>query len=349
MRTASLRRLAAAGAAATLAATIGSLVGVGGAGAGSDVEPMRTGDVRSLSYNVAGLPEPLSGSEPAINTAIISPLLNGYGLVLTQENWADPEPPIDGFDFYYDDLISAVEHPYLSPPLTNPLGADPSRPSALVADGLNYISSYILGPVTHVAWPNCFGGLDTSDGGAADCAALKGFAVSQVELAPEVVVDVYNLHGEAGSTALDDEYRAEDFQVLAEYINANSAGRPIILGGDTNLHSEAPPDGPVWQEFLAATGLTDVCEVVSCANDHRIDKFAFRSGAGITLEPLSHNFEVEVFSRPSDGAPLSDHDALRVDWRWTAPPVQAPPPTTAPPTSTTVPPRPAAVSPRFTG
>lgn len=44
---------------------------------------------------------------------------------------------------------------------------------------------------------------DTVDGGATDCAAQKGFSVATTELAPGVVVDVYNLRaGAAGLLAL---------------------------------------------------------------------------------------------------------------------------------------------------
>ena len=65
----------------------------------------------------------------------------------------------------------------------------------------------------------------------------------------------------------------------------------------------------MFDDFLAATGLTDVCGVLDCGTDaDRIDKFLFRSGGGITLEPLDHTFERERFVRPTDGEPLSDHE-----------------------------------------
>jgi hypothetical protein len=276
-----------------------------------------SGTFRALTYNVAGLPEGLSGSNPSVNTPLISPLLNAYDLVLVQEDWVDPAPPIPGVDFFHDDLISAVTHPYLSTPAVPPNGTDPRRPTALVADGLNQLSRFPFGSVTRTMWPNCFGGANTNDGGAADCLSQKGFSLSRVELAPGISVDVYNLHAEAGSTPLDLQYSAEDFQVLAQYVNANSAGRAVLVGGDYNLHTDEAVDGAVFDTFLAATGLTDVCAVVDCgADSDRIDKFVFRSGGGVDLEPLDHRFERDVFVR-ADGAPLSDHDALAVTWRWT--------------------------------
>ena len=308
-------------------------------------QPNRTGTFDALTYNVAGLPEPLSGSEPAINTVIISPLLNDYDLVLVQEDWVDPVPPVPPFDFYHDDLISQVTHPYLSTPATPPIGTDPTRPTALIADGLNRMSQFPFGDITRVRWTNCFGGFDQSDGGAADCLAQKGFSVARTTFADGVVVDVYNLHGEAGSTPLDVQYSAEDYIQLAAFMNDYSVGRPIIVGGDFNLHSDEEPDATVFSTFLDATGLTDTCEVVDCGDDAgAIDKFAFRSGGGITLTALTHQFEREKFER-ADGQPLSDHDALAVTFRWTDPPVAPSSSTTTTTTTANI----QAVRPVFTG
>jgi hypothetical protein len=289
------------------------LLSPGVAGAADEPAPEATGTFTSLTYNVAGLPEGLSGSNPTVNTPQISPLLNAYDLVLVQEDWIDTS----GVNFFHDDLIAQATHPYLSTPAQPPLGQDPRRPEALIADGLNRLSRFPFGPLTRQMWPNCFGGADQSDGGAADCLSQKGFSVARTTIAPGVEVDVYNLHAEAGSTALDDQYSAEDFEVLAAYITANSAGRAVLVGGDYNLHTDRALDRSIFDEFLAETGLTDVCAVVDCGADaDEIDKFVFRSGGGVTLQPLTHTFERDRFVRASDGGPLSDHDALSVTWQW---------------------------------
>lgn len=306
---------------------LGALVFSGATAVGSTAAPkVEAGTFRALSYNVAGLPEGLSSSQPAINMPFISPLLNPYDLVLTQEDWANPDPPIEWARVFHEVLISQVTHPYKSIPMPVPLGTDPVRPSALISDGLNRLSRMPFGMETRVMWPDCFGGTDTSDGGAGDCLSQKGFSVATTELAPGVEVDVYNLHGEAGSTPLDVQYRAEGYAVLADYINAHSAGHAVIVGGDFNLHSNRPVDQAVMQTLLDATGLTDTRSVVDSDPDRdQIDKFLFRSGNGITLEPLTHVFEAEKFTRPTDGAPLSDHDPLSVDFGWS---VDATPPST---------------------
>ncbi len=324
-------------------------------------QPSRSGSFLALSYNVAGLPEPFSGSEPDINTPLISPKLNGYDVVLVQEDWIDPVPPIPGVNFHHDDLISAVTHPYLSEPAPPPLGSDPRRPTAIVSDGLNYLSRLPFGVVYRQMWPGCFGGADTSDGGAADCLSQKGFSVTRLEVAAGVEIDLYNLHGEAGSTPDDLMWSAADYLVLADFINTYSVGQAVIVGGDTNLSTSSEPDATVWADFLAATGLADVCSVVDCGADaHVIDKFAFRSGSVVDVTPLTHRFERDVFQR-SDGQPLSDHDALAVTFEWRAPGPEDMPPNTAVPFPTTTapsvppttsPPPPAApvtATPTFTG
>jgi endonuclease/exonuclease/phosphatase family metal-dependent hydrolase len=181
-----------------------------------------------------------------------------------------------------------------------------------------------FGDVTRVAWAGCFGGADGSDGGAADCLALKGFAVTQLTLVEGVSVDVYNLHGEAGATQQDQDLSQADYEQLAAYIDEHSKGHAVLLGGDTNLHTnDGHPDGfgdadaKIWSAFLAATGLHDVCEVITHC-ESAIDKMALRSSAALTLQPLSHRLEKEKFRTP-EGADLSDHLPLHVDVEWKAP------------------------------
>lgn len=279
----------------------------------------QSGELLALSYNVAGLPEGISGSEPSINMPYISPLLNDYDLVLVQEDWLTPEDNPFDLEVYHDLLAAEAKHPYQSVPMPCPMGTDPKRPQAMLSDGLNRFSLSPFGEVTRVRWEGCYGGWDTSDGGSGDCLAIKGFSVATHELAPGVEVDVYNLHGEAGGTEKDWELSAAGFKQLAEFIKKHSEGRAIILGGDTNLRTTpGHADKPIWDEFLAATGIVDVCAVVDCGNDAgEIDKFAFRSSETLTIEPLSRRFEREKFVRPDDMAPLSDHDALAVRFRWT--------------------------------
>jgi endonuclease/exonuclease/phosphatase family metal-dependent hydrolase len=216
---------------------------------------------------------------------------------------------------YHELLLADAEHPYQSEPLPIPLGNDPTRPSALVSDGLNRFSVSPFGPLTRVRWTDCFGDANV---GAADCLAMKGFSVATHTLAEGVEVDVYNLHAEAGSTERDEELKVDNFRQLADFILEHSAGRAIIFGGDTNLHTGRSEHAAIWNLFREETGLEDVCELLDCgADDHKIDKFALRSSDTLALEALDHEFVREKFVRPTDGQPLSDHPPLVVHIQWT--------------------------------
>jgi endonuclease/exonuclease/phosphatase family metal-dependent hydrolase len=270
-----------------------------------------TGEFLALSYNVAGLPQGISGSMPARFTPLISPLLNGYDLVLVQESWQTPDPnPLAPLRVYHELLVADADHPYKSEPAPLPLGSDPRRPSALVGDGLNVLSRFPFEPVVRVAWEGC-------DDSAADCLALKGFSVARTSFADGVVVDVYDLHMEAGGNAHDEMLRDQGVTQLAEFLREFSAGRAVIVGGDFNLHTDEEPDGSQYRRLLAETGLIDVCAALDCPQPGRIDKFAYRPSDAIALEPLSWRFETDVFVSP-EGEALSDHDALAVRFRWAA-------------------------------
>jgi hypothetical protein len=305
-----------------------------------------SGKFLALTYNVAGLPQGISGSDPMTNSPLISPLLNKYDVVLLQEDWADPIPGVPLLAFH-DEIVADANHRYQSEPAEPPRGTDlrrfPHGPT-WTADGLNQLSRFRFGRLVHEMWDSCFGELhmeaievivaglglsdvvaalglgETVDGGSSDCSAQKGFTMSRMRLAPGVEVDLYNLHGEAGSGPQDDAASAAGFEQLTDYILAKSKGRAVIVGGDTNLHTDLEArfarDRRVWDQFQKATGVFDVCRRVDCGKDAGvIDKFAFRSGRTVQLKALTHRFERKRFTR-SDGEPLSDHDPLAVTFSW---------------------------------
>ena len=278
----------------------------------------RQGSFSLLSYNVAGLPEGISQSNPEANAPIISKLLGDYDVVITQED----------FGFYTEALRADAPQKNMSTPHPGPQELNPIlRDSAITGDGLNVMSNFQFVPqeLDRVPWENC--GPD-----AADCLALKGFATTTLKLEsdPEqsvggngrdgdaggepIAVDLYTLHLEAGGD--DDALRAEDLDLLAGYLEEHSSGRPVIIGGDWNLHTDEEPDATQYAGFLEETGLRDVCSTVECGDDvDVIDKVAYRSSDTVTLTPTSHSFERDRFV-DADGEPLSDHDPLRVDFDW---------------------------------
>jgi hypothetical protein len=154
---------------------------------------------------------------------------------------------------------------------------------------------------------------------------LKGFSLTRLQLSKVASVDLYDLHAEAGSTQLDQDLSADQYEQLAAFVNSVSVGRAIVLAGDTNLHTDAThPDGhgtsdrDIWDAFQTATGITDVCNVTTCDDrPHSIDKIAFRNNANVQLTPSGRHLPDAEFTR-ADGEHLSDHSPVAVtfDWRW---------------------------------
>lgn len=293
------------------------------------------GEFSVLSYNVAGLPAEVSDEDPEANLPLISPMLEPFDVVLTQEDfdWWKPGSLAEGLDFvnYHERLQADITHEFRTErhPGTEAVGlAEDRLPELQLGDGLAVFSRFELGETERVPWTGCFGGLDTSDGGAADCLAMKGFLLTRITLADGVVVDLYNLHGEAGGSIDDQALQADDYRQLASFMAEQSEGNAVILGGDTNLHNDPPgPDAhedsadgedlEIWQRFLDDTGLTDACAATECDDDTRIDKIAFRSGGGVELEATSHQFLGDTFVDDA-GEALSDHEPLEVRFRWSA-------------------------------
>jgi len=281
-----------------------------------------------LSYNVAGLPQEVSKEHPEEHLPLVSPLLNAYDLVLTQEDfdWWKPDGLASTLDFihYHERLRADVTHEYQSPRHPGPeaVGLDPTSRPLEIGDGEGLLSRFPLSGYDRQPWKGCFGGLDTSDGGAADCLAMKGFLVAETELADGKAVDVYTLHAEAGGTEADQSLQADDFEQLAAYVAEHSKGHAVILGGDTNLHTDlVHPDGhqgddiEIWDAFLDATGLTDSCTELKCSSPGSIDKVAYRDGGGVDLTATSWDKPADRFVDAA-GEDLSDHEPLVVELRW---------------------------------
>jgi hypothetical protein len=143
-----------------------------------------------------------------------------------------------------------------------------------------------------------------------------------VTLADGAEVDLYTLHAEAGGTAEDQRLQVQDFDELAGFIDEHSAGRAVVIGGDTNLHTDSDhPDASggadtgIWDGFLERTGLTDACAATDCADTGSIDKIAYRSGDRVRLTATSHDMPRERFRSPA-GDDLSDHPPLVVELTW---------------------------------
>lgn len=252
------------------------------------------GTIRALSYNVAGLPEPLSSSEPVENHPHISPLLNQFDLVLVQEDFA-----------YHDLLVADVTLPYRS----RPMRIDESERGQ--TDGLNRFGVHPFdAELTRRRWRQCAGFLD----GASDCLADKGFSYQVHTLAEGAELHVVNLHADAGGDPDSTAARADNFVQLAEFLNETAPDAALLIGGDTNCHVSRPDDRATLQTVLAALNAEDVCWALDCGEEH-IDRFFFRSGGGVTLTATDWQVDRQ-FVHPTSGADLSDHPAIAVSVDW---------------------------------
>ena len=250
-----------------------------------------SGSFRALSYNVAGLPPGVTKSRAKVNTPKISPLLNDYDVVLVQEDFV-----------FHPELESRARHAYQSRPKRAKRG--------LVGDGLNRFSMFPLGNMHREPWHSCHGYV--SNGW--DCMSEKGIAVSTLALGGNEI-DLYNVHMDAGRKDGDADSRADQIEQLIALINKRSKRRAVIVAGDTNLHLDASPtDRTSYSRLLEHTSLLDSCEVVGCDDPYSIDRFLFRSADQLTLEPITWTHDEDFVDE--EGAPLSDHPAVVVEFDW---------------------------------
>lgn len=265
-----------------------------------------------LTYNVAGLPEGISGSSPSVNHPQISPLLNAYDLVLVQEDF-----------FYHELLVADLEHPHQSikDDSVGELGTG-------LGDGLNTFSKLPFSGFTRVTWDECFGIFEN----ASDCLTPKGLSFQRHVLAPGAFLDVYNWHADAGNDEEDRAARRSNTRQLYAEIAARSAGHAVLVLGDTN--SRYTRDGDVLPEMLDAVDLADVwielersgerpaigpalnqgCAANPSGGDcERVDKIMYRSSEWVQLTLLEHAVLDELFS-DALGEPLSDHDPVYAEF-----------------------------------
>ncbi len=257
-------------------------------------------EISILNYNVAGLPKLFgNGAEDVeANQKQIGEILagRGYDIIAVQE------------DFGYHRALAAglTGYPYT----TIHSGGVPG------GDGMNLWSVYPLYNETREAWETAYGVID--DG--ADSMTPKGILYTVVDLGNGVYLDLYDIHadayGDAGSVAA----REVQYRQLAEMILENSAGRPVIVTGDFNTSVHHGNDSGLLANLMEPCGLTDVWIQLynhgdcmdfsawegSAGQWDSIEKFLYRDGGGVDLEPTSFSYE---YICGEDGVSLSDHPA----------------------------------------
>jgi endonuclease/exonuclease/phosphatase family metal-dependent hydrolase len=247
------------------------------------------GSFELVTYNVAGLPEGISRSNPRANLPRIGELLNRFDVALVQEDFAYPL-----------ELRRMIRHPHGSPAFERGLRLD-------LGDGLSQFSRLPFTDFRRQPWSSCNGLVDSFF----DCLTPKGYTVSRHELAPNVFVHIYNLHMDAGWSADDRAARDQQIDQLIAAIAGESSGYAVIVGGDTNLFGRGHP---LLRRLLEETGLSDACTETSCPEPERVDRVLYRGSGELELAPRRWRIASEFVDQAR--RPLSDHLAVAVEFVW---------------------------------
>lgn len=159
---------------------------------------------------------------------------------------------------------------------------------------------------------NAYGLIDHEN----DSLVTKGFRYYKVTLATGTEVDMYITHMDA-SVNLDD---AEDIRVrriqlkqIADAINENHNGRPIIFMGDTNCNYQYDDVNGLLLDAINNEGektITDVCTYMDPSGKDIWDKvFFINYKTGKQIRPIKYYVDGDV--------KLSDHDPVAVTFEVT--------------------------------
>lgn len=271
-----------------------------------------SGTFSILTYNIGGLPSMFSSSgDPKNYIPQIGAKLRAYDLINVQE------------DFNYHAALYANDtHPYRTP----------TSGGAGIGDGMNFLSSFPFEDMDRETWKDRYGLISNGS----DELTPKGFMYNQVKIADGVYVDVYNLHADADTDPKSEAARRSNLTQLASYIEEYSKGHAVIVFGDTNCRYTRADDNlkalfvdrlgmkDVWIEKIrngsypemGAEALVGVPGSTS-PNNEVVDKIFYRSGSGVTLNPMSYQVENTYFT-DSAGNQLSDHYAISSNFTYTS-------------------------------
>lgn len=242
-----------------------------------------------LTYNTHGLPSWIAGDDPPARYPVLLEKAARFDVVLLQEDFAH-QPIVD----------ASKRHPLLV------RGNGPASNWPLFAgSGLTLLTRlFAVGAPIGVAYGVCAGWL----GGANDCLADKGWLAQRLRAANGAEIDVWNTHLDAGSGTADQAAREAQLDRLAAALEAHSAGRAVIAGGDFNLGWDEPLERAALERFMARAGLALAARTPDGAWDSQLDYLLFRPAAGTTLTVREAGM-ARAFVQAS-GEPLSDHPAI---------------------------------------
>jgi len=244
-----------------------------------------TGDFSVLTYNVAGLPFPLSGGAwPRIpNTLQIGSRINDFDIVNVQQDIA-----------YHPFLIANTAFPDQTAP-SAPTWAWPV--GIPFSDGLNSFAAYDIEGLTRHGWTSGANPLDPA-----------GFTYSRMHIPGGSSIDVYNIDTSGGALT------NTDLAQLSDFITHNSVGRAVIVTGDFGQLYSDP--GQTLTTFAAANGLTDAWLQLEYPNGlppswdtcayadscEQTDKIFYRSATGLDPDdPTSSPVQLSALTYTNEG------------------------------------------------
>lgn len=270
------------------------------------------GELKLITYNIAGLPIPAAFSKDGRNP------------------WEDAKEIGRQVAETQYDVLAVQEDFGTYNQLRKALGAaffTYNKGNVPAGDGVDIFSRFPLYNMKRVAWAESYGGITY---GVTDEYTLKGFVHAVLELKPGVYIDVYDLHANANDSSdwqlpwdietTAGKCRAKQFRQLSDYIQKNSADRAILIFGDFNTILWKVHD-KLSENLLEPVGLKDTwAELFNNGNTRhdgspdwnggeRIDRILYRSSE--TIELTVTEAGDKAFHNAEDRS-LSDHSS------WTA-------------------------------
>lgn len=305
----------------------------------SDLSPtgVRSIELSVLTFNVAGLPWPVSSGRAAATVEIshqitaLSESGNPIDIVLIQEGFVKETSQIPrdlGFRYW-----ASGPGPDLK---SGPSGKDGATPSIRrkwwkgeglrpwVGSGLHIFSAHPIIGVKRMAF-----GREACAG--YDCLANKGAVAAQIYIPGlPVPLDVITAHlnsTHAAGVPVAETHHAHQQQVarLADFWrHATDRDHPVIMAGDLNIRDSHERFVPLARTFRDAGFVKSDCQEFGgptvCDIEVRTDApwlssqdvHAYRHGQSVLIQPLE---ATTVFHEPVNGTLLSDHFGYLVRYR----------------------------------
>jgi endonuclease/exonuclease/phosphatase family metal-dependent hydrolase len=256
-----------------------------------------------LSYNTHGLRGLFVDDDPAARFPAIGRLINGYDVVMLQEDFA-----------YHRSIEAVATHPIRR--RGNPQDRNPFADLlawVVCGDCGAGLSTWVDLPESSLiaehreAYQDYSGWFDARKDGW----VTKGLLALRLRLPGGAVVDVYNSHLDAGKKpkrVRDRRTRAKQLAQLERAIREFSGDGAVILAGDFNEREDRT--NPALDEFVAALGLRESGARIDPERWRPRCEYIFYRGDARTGIALLEAGEAGEF-RDANGTPLSDHPALR--------------------------------------